>query len=90
MKDKIIILTQETPEGGVYSGQDEPDLTKIDLSKIDNIEFDGIDHSDFPRFCDAYIISADYDGESMDADQLSELNEKYSEWAYEKLFDFFH
>ena len=29
---------------------------------IDNIELDGIDTNDYPDFCDAYIVSADYDG----------------------------
>lgn len=45
---------------------------KIEL--IDNIEFAGIDWSDFPDFADMYVESADYDGLPMDGDQLDELN----------------
>ena len=48
---------------------------KIDYKKIDNIEVDGIDTKDYPDFCDAYIVSADYDGKPMNDDQLDEINE---------------
>ena len=48
---------------------------KIDYKKIDNIEIDGIDTKDYPDFCDAYIVSADYDGKPMTDDQLDEINE---------------
>ena len=41
---------------------------------IDNIEFDGIDYSDYPDFCDAFICSADIDGREMTDDELDELN----------------
>jgi len=45
---------------------------KIELIK--NIEFGGIDWTDYPDMCDVYIESADYDGVPMDADQLDEVN----------------
>jgi len=45
---------------------------KIEL--IDNIEFAGIDWTDFHDLSDMYIESADYDGLPMDGDQLDELN----------------
>lgn len=28
---------------------------KLDLSEIDNIEFDGIDYNDYPDYCDAFF-----------------------------------
>ena len=37
----------------------------MDLTKIDNIVFAGINYGDAQDFCDAYIESADYDGEEM-------------------------
>ena len=43
--------------------------------KIDNIVFDGIDHKDYPDYCDAYIATADKDGVPMTEDELEELNE---------------
>jgi len=45
---------------------------------IDNIEVDGIDTNDYPDFCDAFIVSADYDGVEMTEEQLEALNEDYS------------
>jgi hypothetical protein len=62
---------------------------KLDYNKIDNIEFDGIDHNDYPDYCDAYITSADYDGIPMSDEQLDELNEN-SDFVYEKLMDYLH
>ena len=44
---------------------------------IDNIEVDGIDTNDYPDFSDAYIVSADYDGEPMTELMLEEINEDY-------------
>jgi len=56
----------------------------IDKSKIDNIQFSGVDRSDYPDFCDAYILSADYDGDPMSEYQLNEINED-SEFIQEQL-----
>ena len=47
----------------------------MDYKKIDNIEVDGIDTKDYPDFCDAYIVSADYNGKPMNDKQLDEINE---------------
>jgi len=60
------------------------DNTKLDYSKIDNIEFDGIDHSDYPDYCDAHICSADYDGVPMTDEQLDEINND-GDFIYEEL-----
>ena len=60
---------------------------KFDYSKISNIQFDGIDHSDYPDYCDAYIVSADYDGVEMTEAQLEEINED-GDFVYEKLIDY--
>ena len=49
-------------------------MTNLDYSKIDNVSVDGIDTKDYPDFCDAYIESADYDGEPMTEEQLEEIN----------------
>tara|TARA_R110001583_G_scaffold653_2_gene5960 strand:+ start:112 stop:363 length:252 start_codon:yes stop_codon:yes gene_type:complete len=48
---------------------------KMDYKKIDNIEIDGINTKDYPDFCDAYIVSADYDGVPMTDEQLDEIND---------------
>lgn len=48
---------------------------KMDYTKIENVEVDGIDTKDYPDFCDAFIASADYNGEPMTDDQLDKLND---------------
>ena len=48
---------------------------------IDNIDIDGIDYSDYPDFCDAFICAADYDGKPMTQDQLDIINED-SDFVY--------
>ncbi len=58
----------------------------MDLTKVDNIVIDGIDHNDAPDFVDAYISSADYDGVPMTEDELDELNED-TDFVYEKVMN---
>lgn len=58
------------------------------IGDITNIEFEGIDYSDYPDFCDAYIISADLDGVPMTEEQLEALNE--SDLRYELLMDYIY
>ena len=59
----------------------------IDLTKIDNIVFDGVDHSDYPDFCDAYIESADYDGREMTDKEVDSLNDQHPGFVYESLLN---
>jgi hypothetical protein len=61
----------------------------IDFNKISNIEFDGIDHSDYPDYCDAYIISCDIDGKQATEDEINEINDN-SDFVHEKLFDYLY
>jgi hypothetical protein len=56
---------------------------------ITNIEVDGIDTRDYPDFSDAYIVSADYDGEPMTELMIEDINEDYSfihDCVYNQLF----
>jgi len=55
---------------------------KMDYTKIENVEVDGIDTKDYPDFCDAFIASADYDGQPMTDDQLDKLNDD-GDFVYE-------
>lgn len=59
----------------------------MDITKINNIEFDGIDYKDAPDFCDAFIISADYNGKEMTNEQLSNINEN-SDFVHEQLYNY--
>jgi hypothetical protein len=48
---------------------------KIDFSKVANIEVDGIDTSDYPDFCDAFISSFTYKGIDATDEELDSINE---------------
>ena len=48
---------------------------EIDVKKISNVVVDNIDFVDYPDFCDAYIVSADYDGVPMTDEQIEEINQ---------------
>lgn len=62
---------------------------KLDYSKIEIVEIDGIDHKDYPKYCDAYISEATVDGvEATDA-QLDEMNDN-SQFRYEAVWDSIH
>ena len=59
---------------------------KLDYTKIEDVEVDGIDTSDYPDFCDAYIASATYKGREMTEEELDALNEDGS-YIYDKITD---
>ena len=61
----------------------------MDYKKITNVVLDGIDFEDYPDFCDAYIVSADYDGEPMSEDQIDRLNED-NDFIYTKVEEFLY
>ena len=58
----------------------------MNFNNITNIEFDGIDHSDYPDYCDAYIKSFNYNGIEATESQLEEINNE-STFVHEKLFE---
>lgn len=62
---------------------------ELDYKKVSNIEFDGIDHSDMPDYCDAYIVSCDYDGEPASEEIIEMLNDD-GDFVYEQLMDYLH
>lgn len=49
----------------------------MDFTKLDNIEIDGIDLTDYPKFCDAYISYAEIDGRGCTDEELDIINEDY-------------
>lgn len=56
----------------------------LEISRISNVEFEGIDYKDAPDFCDAYIVYAEYDGIEMTDEQYNELGND-SDLCYELL-----
>lgn len=49
-------------------------MRKIDESKLENIQVDGINMRDYPDFVDAYISYAEYEGEPLTEDELNSLS----------------
>ena len=62
---------------------------KISMSEVDMIEIEGVDSSDYPHFCDAFIAYAEYKGRECTEEELDYLMENYpevvNEMAYESL-----
>lgn len=50
-------------------------MSKLDYSKLSDLQVDGIDRRDVPDFCDAYIAYGSYDGRELTDEELDMLNE---------------
>ena len=65
----------------------------IKFKEVTNIELGGVDMSDYPDFCDAYVESATFNGVELTEEQLETLNDNddtrmyVNENAYESLMD---
>lgn len=61
-------------------------MSTLNYSLISNIAIDGIDMGDYPDFCDAYILSADYGDREMTDEELEILNED-SDFVHQSVFE---
>ena len=61
----------------------------MDYDKIDNLVFGDIDYDDYPDFCDAYILSGDYDGRELTEEELDILNDD-NDFVYTKLMEYLY
>jgi len=61
----------------------------MDKKLITSIVFEGIDYTDYPDYCDAYIVSAEYDGSPMTDEQIDEINDD-TDFLYELLIEHLH
>ena len=59
---------------------------EVDFHKIDNIEFEDVDHKDYPDYCDAFISSCDIDGRPATEEELDIINDD-RQFVYESLMD---
>jgi hypothetical protein len=39
-----------------------------------NVKFEGIDHTDYPDYCDAYIVYAELNGVPLNDEEIEELD----------------
>ena len=63
---------------------------KIDLKKVEVLEIDGINHYDYPDYCDAYISEANYNGKPMSNKMLDEINDNHPDFVYEQTWEFIY
>ena len=59
---------------------------QINLSKVENMEFEGVDFSDYPDFVDAFLVSADIDGRELTEEEVDYLNDEHYEFVNESVF----
>lgn len=59
---------------------------KLDLRKVDNMEFDGIDFSDYPDFVDAFLVAADYDGRELSEEEVNFINDEHYDFVNEQVY----
>jgi hypothetical protein len=62
-------------------------IMNIDINKIDNMEFEGVDFRDYPDFVDAFLAAADYDGKEMTDEQIDYVNDTYYEFVNEQVYE---
>ena len=58
-----------------------PDIRKINIKNLTDIDVDGIDPKDYPDFVDAFVASASYDGIDLNDKELDWLNSTHPEIA---------
>ena len=61
----------------------------MELSKIENVVIEGLDWSDYPKFCDAYIAEAEFEGRQLTDLELDALNEDL-DFVMECVADYIH
>lgn len=60
----------------------------MDITRITNVQVEGIDYNDYPDFCDAFISSAEWDdGTELTSDELDELSDKFPDYVYERIYE---
>jgi len=63
----------------------------MNKAKIENIEIEGLDIKDYPKFCDAYISHATWKdtGEDLTEPELETLNED-ADFVHNAVYDYLY
>lgn len=61
-----------------------------DVKKFTDVEFEDIDWRDYPDFCDAYIVRAEYEGKELTEEELEDLQENHCCVFRELLENYIH
>lgn len=59
----------------------------MDQSKVHGLKFEGIDHTDYPDYCDAYISSSMIGDKELTEEEIEELNNDGT-YKLEKLMEY--
>ena len=59
---------------------------QVNLSQIENMEFEGVDFSDYPDFVDAFLVSAEINGRDLTEEEIDYLNDEHYEFINERVF----
>ena len=62
-------------------------LQDLDLTKITDVEIEGVDMVDYPDFCDAFISYGYYIYRDLTELELDYINEFRPEFIQEKIFE---
>ena len=57
---------------------------ELDYKKITNVQVDQVNLNDHPKYTDAYIVSADYDGKPMNEKQIDSLS---ADFVHDKVIE---
>ena len=60
-------------------------MKQIKVQYIQDVEVDGIDYRDYPDFCDAFLVSATYQGRELTEDELEHVQNSNPDWFYEQI-----
>ena len=59
----------------------------IDLSKVQYMQFEGINMRDYPDFCDAFLSYAEIDGRPLTDKELDYINDNHYDFINENVYD---
>jgi hypothetical protein len=82
MSDNIIVDHQ-------FGDTDGMSISTVDFSTVKVMNVEGIDWTDAPKFCDAYISEAEIDGVEATDEQLEEINNN-GEFLLDAVYDYIY
>jgi hypothetical protein len=62
-------------------------VMKIDFKKIKNVEIENVQMYDYPDFCDAFLVDADYGDKPMTEEMINYINDNEYGFINEYIHD---
>jgi hypothetical protein len=87
----MIYTTKDDPSDGYSNHWSNGENNSFDVSKLTDIEIDGIDTKDYPDFSDAFLSFAIYDDEGFSRpltdDECIDITENNSDFIHEEVIN---